>query len=49
MGYNWQLRKMKTKVLVVLALMALSMVFTACEGSNHTSSHSTYYDAPARR
>jgi predicted small secreted protein len=47
MGYNSQ-TKMKTKIFVILALLAVGIAFTACEEKNSTSGHYTYYDAPAR-
>ncbi len=40
---------MKKYVFVALTLMTLGVVFTACEKSNSTSGHYSYYDAPARR
>ena len=40
---------MKKYVLIALTLMTVGMVFSACEESNSTSGHYSYYDAPARR
>lgn len=45
MGVN----TMKKAILVLLTLMAVGMVFTACEDNNSTSGHYSYYDAPANR
>ena len=40
---------MKKYVFIALSLMAFGMVFTACEKSNSTTGHYSYYDAPAHR
>ena len=40
---------MKTKIFVILALVAVGIAFAACEGKNHTSGHTAYYDAPAQK
>ena len=40
---------MKKYMFIVLTLMTLGMVFSACEKKNSTSGHYSYYDAPAQR
>ena len=40
---------MKKYFLIAITLMAVGMTFVACEESNSTSGHYSYYDAPARR